>query len=56
MAAGDNHNDIEMVSLAGWGVAMGNAVPELKEKAAWITASNDEDGLALAVKKMLAEK
>ncbi|GHV85076.1 putative hydrolase [Spirochaetia bacterium] len=54
MAIGDNHNDMEMVSGAGFGVAMGNAVPELKEKAAWVTAANDDDGLALAIEKMLA--
>jgi Cof subfamily protein (haloacid dehalogenase superfamily) len=54
MAIGDNFNDIEMVTQAGFGVAMGNAVPELKEKADWVTASNDEDGLALAIEKMFA--
>lgn len=56
MAIGDNYNDMEMIGSAGWGVAMGNAVPELKEKAAWVTAANDEDGLALAVRKMLFER
>ena len=56
MAIGDNMNDIEMIQWAGFGVAMGNAVPEVKEKAAWITAGNDDDGLALAIEKMLAEK
>ncbi|MDR2480798.1 MAG: Cof-type HAD-IIB family hydrolase [Spirochaetaceae bacterium] len=56
MAIGDNYNDMEMVGDAGWGVAMGNAVAALKEKAAWVTAANDKDGLALAVRKMLAER
>ncbi|MDR0497339.1 MAG: Cof-type HAD-IIB family hydrolase [Treponema sp.] len=55
MAIGDNLNDMEMIQQSGFGVAMGNAIPELKEKALWITASNDEDGFALAVEKMLAE-
>lgn len=55
MAIGDNLNDVEMVSCSGFGVAMGNAIPELKEKAQWITATNDEDGFALAIEKMLAE-
>jgi Cof subfamily protein (haloacid dehalogenase superfamily) len=54
MAIGDNFNDMEMIILAGFGVAMGNAVPELKEKADWVTAVNDENGLALAIEKMLA--
>jgi Cof subfamily protein (haloacid dehalogenase superfamily) len=54
MAIGDNYNDMEMIRSAGWGVAMGNAVPELKEAAAWITLTNDEDGLAAAVEKALS--
>lgn len=53
MAIGDNFNDMEMVTQAGFGVAMGNAVPQLKEKADWVTLTNDEDGLALAIEKML---
>ena len=52
MAIGDNQNDIEMILCAGFGVAMGNAIPELKKKADWVTAGNDEDGFALAVEKM----
>jgi Cof subfamily protein (haloacid dehalogenase superfamily) len=55
MAIGDNHNDMEMITVAGFGVAMGNAVPELKEKARWVTAANDEDGLARAIEKMFAD-
>jgi Cof subfamily protein (haloacid dehalogenase superfamily) len=55
MAIGDNYNDMQMVHNAGWGVAMGNAVSELKETADWITLTNDEDGLAVAIEKVLAE-
>lgn len=55
MTIGDNRNDIEMIQKAGFGVAMGNAIPELKEKADWVTASNDDDGLALAIEKILSE-
>ena len=55
MAIGDNLNDVTMVQAAGFGVAMGNAIPELKEKADWVTAVNDEDGLALAIEKMFLE-
>jgi Cof subfamily protein (haloacid dehalogenase superfamily) len=55
MAIGDNINDIEMIQAAGFGIAMGNAIPELKEKADWITADNDEDGLALAIEKILKD-
>ncbi len=49
MAIGDQRNDIEMIQWAGIGVAMGNAVPELKAIADWITRSNDEDGVAHAL-------
>jgi len=55
MAIGDNLNDLEMILKAGFGVAMGNAIPELKEKANWVTASNDDDGLAMAIEKVLEE-
>ena len=55
MAIGDNQNDVEMISRSGFGVAMGNAIPALKEKARWVTAVNDEDGFALAIEKMIAE-
>lgn len=46
IAFGDGHNDITMVSYAGTGVAMQNAVPELKEAANTVTLSNNEDGIA----------
>ncbi|CAM2362412.1 Cof-type HAD-IIB family hydrolase [Listeria seeligeri] len=46
IAFGDGHNDITMVRYAGTGVAMQNAVPELKEAANTITLSNNEDGIA----------
>ncbi|MBC2256371.1 HAD family phosphatase [Listeria ivanovii] len=45
IAFGDGHNDITMVRYAGTGVAMQNAVPELKEAANTITLSNNEDGI-----------
>ena len=35
------------------GVAMGNAIPELKDAADFVTASNEEDGAAQAVKKFV---
>jgi Cof subfamily protein (haloacid dehalogenase superfamily) len=54
MAIGDEHNDIDMISTAGFGVAMGNAIPALKDIAAWVTGSNDEDGLARAIEKALS--
>ncbi len=53
LAIGDNRNDLEMVRWAGVGVAMGNAIPELKDAADWITATNDEDGVALALRRFI---
>ena len=46
IAFGDDSNDIEMLTVCGTGVAVGNAIPEVKEAASYITASNDEDGVA----------
>ncbi len=51
MAIGDSPNDLDMIEYAGWGIAMGNAVECIKEKAQWITADNDADGVALALEK-----
>jgi len=44
-AFGDNNNDLEMLSLVGTGVAMGNALPETMAVADMITASCEEDGI-----------
>lgn len=51
MALGDNNNDIEMLRAVGWGVAMGHAHDEVKAAARAITASNWEDGVALAIER-----
>ncbi len=51
MACGDGWNDISMIKLAGLGVAMGNAVPQVKCVADWTTEDNDHDGVGLAVEK-----
>jgi len=52
-AIGDGDNDISMIEMAGLGVAMGNSDDEVKEKADYITDTNDRDGLALAMEKFL---
>ena len=54
IAFGDDVNDLEMIRDAGVGVAMANAVPELKAVANRVTLSNDEDGVALVVEELLA--
>ena len=46
IAFGDGHNDISIIKYAGIGVAMENAVPDLKEIADEITLSNNQDGIA----------
>ncbi|MCF0238074.1 MAG: HAD family hydrolase [Sphaerochaetaceae bacterium] len=51
MAIGDDYNDIEMLKEAGLGIAMANSVQEAKDVAYEITASNEEDGVATAIKK-----
>lgn len=51
MAFGDNFNDMSMIETAGLGIAMGNAVAPLKEKADRVTLSNDEDGIAMILKE-----
>ena len=50
MAFGDGGNDMAMLSHVPCGIAMGNACEELKEVAAYVTASVDEDGVARALR------
>ncbi|HYF95199.1 MAG TPA: Cof-type HAD-IIB family hydrolase [Symbiobacteriaceae bacterium] len=47
IAFGDNLNDLEMLRFAGMGVAMGNAPEAVKLAARMVTASNDDDGVAV---------
>jgi hydroxymethylpyrimidine pyrophosphatase-like HAD family hydrolase len=49
MAFGDGGNDSTMVRRAGIGVAMGNAIDELKAEADYITASVDDEGVRKAL-------
>ncbi|WP_127581861.1 Cof-type HAD-IIB family hydrolase [Paenibacillus koleovorans] len=48
-AFGDGLNDLEMISSVGSGIAMGNAIEELKARAAFVTKTMHEDGIAYAV-------
>lgn len=50
---GDSWNDLPMFEVAGYRVAMGNAAPILKENSDYITATNDEDGVALVIEELL---
>lgn len=51
IAMGDNYNDIDMIEYAGLGIAMGNAPEDVKKHANDITSTNNEDGVAEALKK-----
>lgn len=53
MATGDNQNDIEMIQLAGTGLAVANAHPDLKDVADAIIPSYKEDGVLQEWKKLL---
>ncbi len=50
MALGDGTNDLSMIEAAGLGVAMSNAHPLVLAAADHVTASNDEDGVARAIR------
>ena len=50
-AIGDSTNDLAMIEAVGCGVAMGNAKDVVKEIADHITASNDDDGVALFIEE-----
>lgn len=54
MAFGDGMNDLTMIEAAGLGVAMANAHPRVLAAAKSVTLSNDENGVAIAIEKMLA--
>lgn len=49
---GDGGNDLSIISNVGLGVAMGNALEEVKDKAKYTTFSNDENGIAYFLEKM----
>ena len=53
MSFGDGLNDLSMIKEAGIGVAMKNAIPEVLEAADYITLSNNEDGVADAIEKLI---
>lgn len=54
VAFGNYFNDLEMLQLAGLGVAMANSPSQIKKSADRVTASNNEDGVAMIVEELLS--
>ncbi|WP_214480596.1 Cof-type HAD-IIB family hydrolase [Bacillus sp. SM2101] len=50
---GDDYNDLDMFNMNGYGIAMANAVQELKEIADEVTDTNDNDGVAKILERMV---
>lgn len=55
IAFGDGENDVEMIQLAGIGVAMANGMSKAKDAADYVTSSNDQDGVAEAVERFVLQ-
>ncbi|CAJ0999706.1 Sugar phosphatase YidA [Sodalis praecaptivus] len=55
MTLGDQANDLAMIEYAGTGVAMGNAIDEIKAASQFVTRTNLEDGVALAIQKFVLD-
>ena len=53
MAIGDSNNDLDMLKWAGTSVVMGNAPDHVKKLADYVTAENDQDGVAKALEEIL---
>jgi Cof subfamily protein (haloacid dehalogenase superfamily) len=56
VAFGDDLNDTEIISWAGYGVAMGNAVDEIKFMSSYIADTNEEEGVAKFLEEYLLKK
>lgn len=56
MALGDNFPDLGMLHWAGVGVAMGNAPLEMRQEVEWVAPSNDEAGVAWAIRHFIPDE
>ena len=56
MAIGDNFNDVSMFERAGRSVAMGNAPGEIQKQCDFVTESNENNGVAQAINRLLDEQ
>ena len=52
-AIGDSDNDRALLETVGLGIAMGNAPPDLRSRAAWVTLTNQEAGVARAIERLI---
>lgn len=55
LAVGDHINDVQMLRFAGIGVAMGNAQPEARAAADYVTGTIEQDGVAEAIERFVLE-
>ena len=55
LAIGDGGNDVSMVAWAGLGVAMGNAVAEVRAVADWVAPTVEDDGAAVALERFVLD-
>ncbi len=56
LALGDAENDMCMLAAAGWGVAMANAAPRVREAARAVTdRTNNEGGVAEALRRWVLD-
>ena len=55
IAFGDNFNDLDMLQYAGLSIAMGNAPEAIKQAAKEVTATNNEDGIALVLNRVFGK-
>jgi hydroxymethylpyrimidine pyrophosphatase-like HAD family hydrolase len=53
VAFGDGENDVELLERAGFGVAVENAHPRLRERADWVSSGPDEEGVATVLEAFL---
>ncbi|EPK6162566.1 sugar-phosphatase [Providencia stuartii] len=56
MSIGDQNNDIQMLQYAKFPVVMGNAIDNVRDIAKFITATNNEDGVAVALNKFINQQ
>ncbi len=55
LAIGDNINDLEMLDVAGYSIAIGSARDEVKEKADYVTGTASEDGVLMVLEALLSD-